>query len=815
MKVDDGISRKPSIVPAPPASAFGDDDEDYARVTKQQREAEKTKKVDKNGIGTNFGSATFSKAPKGMEEMKAVFELERQSSSYQPDEDKEDAGSENSGENSTDTSEEKGPASGSGGSWQSFAQNKFQVKSSYGYCCAPLNQPLMPKRDKGDHLASLATWVTILRIMGDLPETDYGDSFAVAGQSKAVVARVRENFQKRFTKKDLEDANKRYTELFKDPVGCDVSNIPFIQDNRESMLEKVQYVTALGIYHSELRDELYCQIVKQLTNNPSRNSSIRGWVMLFLFAGSFLPSEKFAPVLFQILRDGPTEHAQRVERLLRRTFMVGTRGQPPSWLEFQAAKNCKPILLPVILMNSQRLLVEADTATTVNELCSQISQRIGLKDRSGFSIYITLGNKIACLGHGFHRIMDAISECEQSTKEAGMRESSSTWRLYFRREFFTPWHVAGSDVQATELTYQQIMRGVSVGEYRCEKEEVLVLMAAQKYYIDHSVDVDESKIESFVNSWLPKKQRESKDRSYWIGKVKEGIENDFLKDKPEVPSLKADIVTFAMTKWYNLFSRFYDTSKVQGPNMSWNDVIIGINCKGYNIMDLTENVKVHLSFTEITSISKGRHTVTISTVQGDDYIATTQHTDDLFTLLTSFHLGLRRRALYALTVQDTSHFESAIGFGLAKGDLVKLDKPYEQYGDTDVYSGTSMTNNKRGNIPRDVLYILPTTEEPPANIMGMLTVQLRREHNPMSSLVPKSPQPGEMHTLHNFSKIYFRQSSESSVTKLFSKASLKKKDKDAVWKFSKEPMKKPLLKRSSAREELRKASGRSFTDILM
>ena len=31
--------------------------------------------------------------------------------------------------------------------------------------------------------ASLATWVTILRVMGDLPEADYGESIAVAGVS--------------------------------------------------------------------------------------------------------------------------------------------------------------------------------------------------------------------------------------------------------------------------------------------------------------------------------------------------------------------------------------------------------------------------------------------------------------------------------------------------------------------------------------------------------------------------------------------------------------------------------------------------------
>jgi len=44
---------------------------------------------------------------------------------------------------------------------------------------------------------------------------------------------------------------------------------------------------------------------------------------------------QFAPTLLHVLSVGPTEYAQRVERLLRRSFMVGTRGQPPSWLEFQ------------------------------------------------------------------------------------------------------------------------------------------------------------------------------------------------------------------------------------------------------------------------------------------------------------------------------------------------------------------------------------------------------------------------------------------------------------------------------------------------
>ena len=35
--------------------------------------------------------------------------------------------------------------------------------------------------------AALASWVTILRIMGDLPEVDIGESFAVAGVMRVLI----------------------------------------------------------------------------------------------------------------------------------------------------------------------------------------------------------------------------------------------------------------------------------------------------------------------------------------------------------------------------------------------------------------------------------------------------------------------------------------------------------------------------------------------------------------------------------------------------------------------------------------------------
>lgn len=69
------------------------------------------------------------------------------------------------------------------------------------------------------------------------------------------------------------------------------------------------------------------------------------------------------------------------------------------------------------------------------------------------------------MGDSSHRIMDTICECEYFAKAASVNESSSPWRLYFRKEYFPPWEICVKDPVAVNLIYAQVLRGISVEEY--------------------------------------------------------------------------------------------------------------------------------------------------------------------------------------------------------------------------------------------------------------------------------------------------------------------------------------------------------------
>ncbi|XP_011794330.1 PREDICTED: unconventional myosin-VIIa isoform X2 [Colobus angolensis palliatus] len=737
-----------------------------------------------------------------------------------------------------------------------FAATYFQGTTTHSYTRRPLKQPLLYHDDEGDQLAALAVWITILRFMGDLPEPKYHTAISDGSEKIPVMTKIYETLGKKTYKRELQalqgegeaqlpEGQKRssvrhklvhltlkkksklteeVTKRLHDGEST-VQGNSMLEDRPTSNLEKLHFIIGNGILRPALRDEIYCQISKQLTHNPSKSSYARGWILVSLCVGCFAPSEKFVKYLRNFIHGGPPGYAPYCEERLRRTFVNGTRTQPPSWLELQATKSKKPIMLPVTFMDGTTKTLLTDSATTAKELCNALADKISLKDRFGFSLYIALFDKVSSLGSGSDHVMDAISQCEQYAKEQGAQERNAPWRLFFRKEVFTPWHSPSEDNVATNLIYQQVVRGVKFGEYRCEKEDDLAELASQQYFVDYGSEMILERLLNLVPTYIPDREiTPLKTLEKWaqlaIAAHKKGI---YAQRRTDAQKVKEDVVNYARFKWPLLFSRFYEAYKFSGPSLPKNDVIVAVNWTGVYFVDEQEQVLLELSFPEIMAVSSSRGakttapSFTLATIKGDEYTFTSSNAEDIRDLVVTFLEGLRKRSKYVVALQDNPNpaGEESGFLSFAKGDLIILDHDTgEQVMNSGWANGINERTKQRGDFPTDCVYVMPTVTMPPREIVALVTMTPDQRQDVVRLLQLRTAEPevrAKPYTLEEFSYDYFRPPPKHTLSRVMvSKA----RGKDRLWSHTREPLKQALLKKLLSSEELSQEACLAFIAVL-
>uniref|UniRef100_A0A3Q3VZU9 Uncharacterized protein n=1 Tax=Mola mola TaxID=94237 RepID=A0A3Q3VZU9_MOLML len=647
-------------------------------------------------------------------------------------------------------------------SFSKFASMYFQGAATPTHIRQRLRQPLLYHEEERDIQASLTVWWIILRFMGDLPEPKNQDATNSEGPTL---------------------------------------------DRPLTTLEKLHIIVGYAIVRRNL-DEIYCQICKQLQDNNNRNSYFRGWILLSLCLGIFPPSERFSKYLQSFIRYAPVGYAAYCAERLRRTGTNGVRGEPPAWLELQATKTKKPMTVSVMLMDGRAVNLPVDSASTSKEICHMLSNKVKLTDTFGFSLYVSLYEKVWALGSGREHLMDAISQCEQEVKRKGGQEQHAPWRLYFRKEIFTPWHDCKEDKISTDLIYKQIVRGLKFGEYQCQKQEDdYVQLAAKHLYIQHGSASSPDHVKEAVQDCIKSAKSDAK----WVQMVSTAhAQGSYLSSRQSEDAVKAEMVDYAREKWPMLFSRFYEVTKLS-PSLPKSRFIVAINWTGITFLDERERRLLELSFPEVLGVNtmdaKGQ-AVSLLTLKGD-FTLSGSTANDMAELITMFLSGLTERSCYAVTLREADRRDPTF-LSFKKGELIIIIKDDEFSQQGGWIKGENERTRQIGAVPVDAILILPTLSKPTNLVLFQSLLHLspnqrkniiqanQKETGTVERIAPA--------TLKEYSMEYFQPTKDVNRQVISRNAA-----PERLWVCSREPIRLPLLKKLSGKSDLSHKACLAFT----
>ncbi|KAM6966388.1 LOW QUALITY PROTEIN: unconventional myosin-XV [Tautogolabrus adspersus] len=190
--------------------------------------------------------------------------------------------------------------------------------------------------------------------------------------------------------------------------------------------------------HGLIKDEAYCQVMKQVTSNTSSkpDSCQRGWRLLYILTAFHRCSDVMKPFLLKFLQDACESPgmqyqgiAKACEQNLRRTFQYGGRTQHPNSMELKAmlagrSSKRQLFLLPGGIERHLKIKTCSVALDVIEELCYEMGlHRVEALDEYAVFLVTHRGQNVRPLNKREY-ILDIATEAEPV---------DANYSLWFRR----------------------------------------------------------------------------------------------------------------------------------------------------------------------------------------------------------------------------------------------------------------------------------------------------------------------------------------------------------------------------------------------
>eukprot|EP00873_Tetraselmis_striata_P004861 jgi/Tetstr1/425125/TSEL_015587.t1 len=163
-----------------------------------------------------------------------------------------------------------------------------------------------------------------------------------------------------------------------------------------SRVEVAQKLLHNGLKRSELKDELYMQLLKQTRGNPSMEARMRAWELFHLVAASMPPNKDYVGLVSEYIHSVSHDESEPVEirqlatrawGALKRSAKAGTRRTLPSNEEIEALLAGRKLTTIVFFLDETFEELEYDVTTTVLEAVEQLASVIKLENYNTFTLF--------------------------------------------------------------------------------------------------------------------------------------------------------------------------------------------------------------------------------------------------------------------------------------------------------------------------------------------------------------------------------------------------------------------------------------------
>jgi len=393
--------------------------------------------------------------------------------------------------------------------------------------------------------------------------------------------------------------------------------------------------------HEILRDEVYCQVMKQLTENRNRLSEERGWELMWLATGLFACSQNLMKDLNQFQRT--RRHPIAMDSILRlqKTIRHGQRKYPPHQVEVEAIQHkTTQIFHKVYFPDDTDEAFEVNSSTRTRDLCTKIGHRIKMKSAEGFSLFVKIGDKVMSVPENefFFDFVRHLLDWMRKSMPPREVPVQFSYQVYFMRKLWTS-TVPGKDRQADVIFhYHQEFPKLLRGYHQCSREEA-ALLAALIYRIQYSESKQE--VGSVLKEILPVDLIKVQSSQEWKKEIVRAYNQDtgMSPDDAKIAFLKV------IYRWPTFGSAFFEVKQTTDPNYP-ELLLIAINKQGVSLIHpASKEILVTHPFSRISNWCSGPGFFTMvlgDQVRGARLTAETnlgQKMDDLLTSYISLMLN--------------------------------------------------------------------------------------------------------------------------------------------------------------------------------